>query len=377
MKQAIGELVQVQRAAVGLTLDQVAEQAHVPLETLQSFEEGRGKITAAALERIAYVLAIDADALQEGRLERTPTAALFFRQGAFPDFRDDADRPKVAEAFERALALVEVNAILGRPAGLRSRFSVETPTPEAAKDGYRLANQVRMTLGNETDPLPDMAALLEDRFDILVRMEPLASSRIEALSLKEPQTGAAAVVLNATGKRRSNPLAARVDLAHELGHILFDPADREINLVMDEKTDEGMSMSHAEQRARAFAAELLIPAEGLRRLLGRPRYEMSMSQALALVEQVRREFTTPIEITVNHLFNREYIASWLREDLIEQARRHEPSRGVEANAAPVVPERDVLERRVVEALRLDLISDGRARELLQLSAWDELPMSEA
>ena len=376
MKQTIGELVQAQRAAVGLNLDQVAEQAHVPFETLKSFEEGRGKITAAALERIAYVLAIDADALREGRIERTPIASLFFRQGAYPDFRDE-DRPKVVTVFERARALLEVNATLGRLAGLRSQFSPEAPKPEAAKDGYRLANQVRTALGNETEPLPDMVTLLEDRFDILVRMEPLASARIEALSLHEPQTGAAAALLNATGKRRSNPLTARVDLAHELGHILFDPPDRENPLVIDVETDEGRSISHAEQRARAFAAELLMPAEGLRRLLGRPRYEMSTPQALALVERVRREFRTPIEITVNHLFWREYIVDWLRQELIEQARRAEPSPGIETTGAPVVPARDVLERRVVEALRRDLISDGRARELLQLSAWDELPTLEA
>jgi Zn-dependent peptidase ImmA (M78 family) len=350
MKQKLGELVRTQRSLVGLKLDDVAEQARVPAETLAAFEGGLQNITAAALDRISYVLAIDPRALREGRIERRPTASLFFRQGAFPDFREVEDRPSVAAAFDRALALVEINAILGRPPSLRARFEPEEPTPEAAMDGYRLASRVRGTLGNETDPVPDMAPLLEDQLDILVRVEPLASRRIDALSLKEAQTGAAAVILNATSERRANPNTARVDLAHELAHILFDPANGEINIIVDDESDEDRSVTHAERRARAFSAELLMPLEGLRRLLGRPRYEMSAPRALDLVDRVRQEFVTPIEITVSHLVNREYIVHWLREPLIEKARRVEPPRGLDLSRPALVHANDVLERRVLEAL---------------------------
>jgi len=373
MKQRAGELVRIQRTAAGLTLEDLAEQAHVPMETLMAAEADRGGLTAAALDRLSYVLAIDPTALKEGRIQRRPTASLFFRQGAFPDFREDEDRPVVAAAFDRALALLEITTLLRRPAGLRARFEPEKPTPEAAMDGYRLARRVRAALGNETDTIPDMALLLEDQFDILVRTEALTSRRIDALSLKEAQTGASVVILNTASERRANPSTARVDLAHELAHVLFDPPNGEINIIVDEESDESRSVTHAERRARAFSAELLMPVEGLRRLLGKPGYEMSKLQALELLDRARREFTTPVEIAVNHLVNREYVVHWLREPLIEHARRAEPPRGAGAPQAPVVPRLDVLERRVLEALALGLISDGRARELLGLSPWDEIP----
>lgn len=373
MKQKPGELVRAQRSAAGLGLEEMAGLAHLQMDALQAFEHGTGRITAAALDRIAYVLAIDPGALREGRIQRRPTASLFFRQGAFPDFRDDEDRPKVATAFDRALALVEVCALLGRPPSLRAQFQPEVPTPEAAMDGYRLAHRVRAALGNESEPLPDMVALLEDQFDILVRMESLASARIDALSVKVGGMGAAAVILNSASERRRNSATTRVDLAHELAHILFDPADEEINLIVDDDTDADRRVTLAERRARAFAAELLLPQEGLRRVLGRPRYEMSQPEALAFVERARQELGTPIEIAVNHLVNREYIVHWLRDPLIELARRSERPPGQEAPSATTARPRDVLERRALEALTRGLISQGRARELLGLSPWDELP----
>lgn len=373
MDPKTGELVRARRSKLGLRLTEVAELARVPAETLEAFEEGRGTITAAALDRVCYALSLDSGALREGRIERRPTASVFFLHGSFPDFRDVEDRPKLAMVFDRSLALIEINRLLGRPAGLRTQLEPEEPTPQAAMDGYRLARDVRSKLGNETDPLLDIVAMLEDRFDVLVRMEALESWRMSALAMKEPQTGAAAVVLNTMNERRANPHTARVDLVHELGHILFDPANGEVNLIVDDESDDERTLTHAEMRARAFAAELLLPLEGLRRLLGKPRYEMSAPHALELVARARNEFLTPIEITVNHLVNREYIVHWLREPLIEQARRAEPPRDVAAPRAPVVPAHDLLERRVLEALARGLISGGRARELLGLSAWDELP----
>ncbi|WP_437878419.1 helix-turn-helix domain-containing protein [Sorangium sp. So ce513] len=372
MSQSIGKLVQTRRSEVGFSHEELAELARVPLATLEAFEAGQGNITAAALDRVAYVLGVDAGVLRQGRIERSPTAALFFRQGAFADFRDVEDRPKIVEAFERALALRKVNTLLGRPPSLRERFEPEEPTPEVFKDGYRLARKVRSVLGDETGPLGDMAELLEEEFDVLVRAEALSSAGIDALSLKEPQTGVAAAILNTASRRRSNAWTARVDLAHELGHILFDPPQGEIHLVIDREDDENKGVWHAERRARAFAAELLMPAEGLRQLLGPPRYEMALSRALDLMARVREEFRTPIEITVNHLINREYIVHFLQEAVIEQAKR--TGRGGAAATPPPHPARqDALTRRVLEALDRDLISAGRARELLLLTAWDDLP----
>jgi|HubBroStandDraft_6_1064221.scaffolds.fasta_scaffold77471_3 Zn-dependent peptidase ImmA (M78 family) len=369
-----GHLLRECRESARLSVDDVAREAHVEAEGLRAFEEDRGVISAAAFDRVARVLAVDPLALRAGRVERRPTATLFFQQGAFADFRDTEDQPKVAAALERATDLLDVNALLGRGPGLRARFAPVRAIAEAARDGYRLATQVRAVIGNEVDPLPDMALLLEEQLDILVRTEELASGRVDALSVKDNERGAAAVILNAASGRRANPATARVDLAHELGHLLFDPADGRVNLVVDEEGREGRSITLAEQRARAFAAELLMPAEGLRRLLGRPQYVMGRAEAMAIVDRVRTEFRTPIEIAVNHLVHREYVWAEIREPLIEQARdRERPAAGARVPRDTLVGRPDVLERRVIEALARDIVTCERARELLGLSPWDDLP----
>ena len=138
---------------------------------------------------------------------------------------------------------------------------------------------------------------------------------------------------------------------------------------LDETSEEGQRRARVEQRANAFAAELLLPAEGLRRLLGKPAYEMSVAAAREMVDRARREFATPIEITVNHLVHREYVVHWNREAIIREARAREPVR----SGATAVTTRDVLTRRVVEALGVDAITEEKARELLGVSAWDALP----
>ena len=384
MSPSIGKLLKDRREVLSLRRDQVAARAHVSEESLGAFEDGRGNVSAAALDRLAEVLALDAVALRDGRSEKRPSASIFFfDQATFPDLRDLEDRPKVAAAFDHALALIEVDALLGRPTSQRSAFEPERPTPEAPRDGYRLANRVRAALGNEVDPMPDMARLLEERFDIVVRCEPLVSRSIAALTVKENIRGAAAVLLNSSAERRSNPSTIRVDLAHELCHVLFDPAQDDVDLVVDEEREDGMPRRGredaspgelCERRARAFAAELLMPAEGLRKLLGKPRYEMSKTAAMDLVSRARDHFDTPIEIAANHLTNREYIATWLRVSLIEWARRQEPRRRVGETSIPALPARaDLLERRVLTALERELITNERARELLGLSPWDDLP----
>lgn len=371
---SIGQLLRDRRDALGLAVGQVAEEAHVSEERLLAFEAGKGNITAAALDRVAHVLAVDPLALRELRLVPRPTATLFFQQfRTFADFRHDEDAPRVAVALERATNLLDVNVLLGRASSVRARFEPEQASDDAAKDGYRLANRVRVTLGNEVGPIPDLVSLLEDTFDILVRVETLASSGVDALSVKDNESGAAALIVNRASERRANPSAIRVDLAHELSHVLFDPANGRVNLVVDEDGQENKTVTRAEQRARAFAAELLMPAEGLRRLLGQPRYAMGMAEAMDLVERTRAEFVTSIEITVNHLVNREYVWGALREALIKKARSGVSSddRGdlglVRLSGRP-----DLLERRVLEALDRDLITQERARELLGLSVWEDL-----
>ena len=74
----------------------------------------------------------------------------------------------------------------------------------------------------------------------------------------------------------------------------------------------------AEQRARAFAAEVLLPLDGLTRKLGTPRAVTDPSPASALVATACSTFGTPHEITTNHLCNHGFVDlalhSWLEAE---------------------------------------------------------------
>jgi Zn-dependent peptidase ImmA (M78 family) len=199
------------------------------------------------------------------------------------------------------------------------------------------------------------------------------TTRIQAVSVKQ-EPAAAIVLLNQANAGYRNPLRRRVDLAHELAHILFDEPNGSINVTVDSSTDVNRAPTEAghppnEQRANAFAAELLIPLHGLRRLLGPPppKGNVSYADAFAVVQRVREEFKTPKEVAVNHLCWRGYVDQCLHGTLIRAAY---PRIGP---APERYARRSVIERRVILARRRGLITSMRARELLGLSVWDELP----
>jgi hypothetical protein len=209
-------------------------------------------------------------------------------------------------------------------------------------------------------------SLLEERFDVAVCAAALRTRSVMAVTVKERVRGGASVVMN-TGfvNYRKRPLVGRVNLAHELAHVLFDAENDEVNMIVVDRVDprDAHGGTAIEQRARAFAAELLIPVLGLSSRFGEPAGITEPSVADALVDDARGLFLTPAEITVNHLVNRGYIADdeALREDLIRSAAMRNP---VDTQA---------LLERVERAHDRGLLTDGRARELLALAGGERLP----
>ncbi|MCU0684585.1 MAG: ImmA/IrrE family metallo-endopeptidase [Polyangiaceae bacterium] len=373
--QAIGRAVQEGRTRKSLTPLTLAERSYVSLEDITAAEDGRLLLSTGKLERIAGVLDLEPFPLFKGQFVVTPEAALFFRHGSHPDFVDE-DLGQLRRALEGGLALLEVNEILQRPLGLRSLFKPEEPAGDKVyRVGYVAAQRVREALGNEQGPLLDLRAIIEDRFDVAIVAARLRTRGAFAVTVKEPSRGAAAIVLNtAKGEASGSPLARRVSLAHELAHVLFDEEALRIDLV----TADSLSGDPIERRANAFAAELLIPLAGLEAQWGKAQMVSSPAQADALIDQVRAEYLTPPELTVNHLINREYIVKdeAFRKNLIKAAVvRKSPVDVPELTLA--APREDApsiaLTERLREAHERILITGGRAREALGLPPGAPLP----
>ena len=124
------------------------------------------------------------------------------------------------------------------------------------------------------------------------------------------------------------------------------------------------SVELAEARARGFAAELLLPERGLRSLLGEPRKAADVAKAHGLVKKARLHFSTPWEIAVWHLANRDHIARRLVWQLLylgPEGRPRQSTRLPKGNAPSIA-----LARAVRDALAGELITEGQARRLLGL-----------
>lgn len=382
MFEHIARIVRAARERASYSLEELATRSGVQATVLEALEQGRRGITTTQLGEVARALSLDFPSLLSGREVSKPVPSVFLRHALMQDF-DGRDETSLDDALEQGRALSNLRALLNEPplalqAGVFKPRAAAADRPEApAQDGYRLAREVRRWLGDPTEPLGDVGTLLEERFGVAVVVRTLESRRVTALGVRA--NTCAAVVLNARDWQRvKNPLLARVHLAHELAHLLFDPSDGGLHIVLDradERADERRDEA-AERRARAFAAELLLPLAGLTRTLGTPLAVGEAEVALRLVGHARGRFGTPHEIAANHLCNLGFVDLSLRGWL-------EAQRTAFTGSPPVtrLSERDAPSPAVAEltqrAHREGHLTDSEARATLGLDRIAPLPWDEA
>lgn len=174
----------------------------------------------------------------------------------------------------RAMPKAETTVLDDLAAGVATEVA-ETGRP--FEQGYRLATWLRNRLDlGASDPC-EPAALLQAWGVIIESME-IPDSPIEAIAAWGRSQGPV-ILLN---QRADNDIAmnprTRATLAHELGHLLID---RHGALPVAEVLG-GRTPEYAEKRARAFAAELLLPREAAAAKL---REAASLPEAIEQLQQ--------------------------------------------------------------------------------------------
>ena len=121
-----------------------------------------------------------------------------------------------------------------------------------------------------------MRTLVEDRLGIPVVQVELGQNIAGATVVTKDEDGreARGVVLNTVGENE-NVWVRRATLAHELGHLLFDPNAQLENVRVDpygqnEADPESHETDYVEQRANAFAVAFLAPLGAVRRMVPAP-----------------------------------------------------------------------------------------------------------
>ena len=277
-RYAIENSLKNRREELGLSLRPVARAAAMSEDDLAKAEKNAHALPIQALERIAFVLG-----LEERRLAYHPTSGADGKLAA--RLKTLVAEPGVADISlsERSvLRLAEATSIVRVQSELQESLFGEPPYARfephedygsqynpAYRIGYDLADQTRDKLELGDRPIESMRDLAEDTLGIPViqvsLQEEISGATVAATDSRGIERRG--IVLNIEGPNQ-NVWARRITLAHEIGHLLYDPDDRLERIRVDSydgnNRNPEYSGDYVEQRANAFAVAFLAPLDAVR-----------------------------------------------------------------------------------------------------------------
>jgi Zn-dependent peptidase ImmA (M78 family)/DNA-binding XRE family transcriptional regulator len=386
--EELGRRLKKAREAVGLNQEEVSGQLGISRGALAQFETGTKAPNSLHLVRLAEIYRRElgellAEAFDEAG--RDPLTALFRADLQLASDRERAST--IAECVKLCREFTNLETLLGIDQDRVYDVNYNTPLMrtrwDAIRQGERLAELERARLRLGEDPLTNLAEILEAQGVRFIEM-PL-SDAISGLFLSDTRYGPSIMV-----NEDHSPRRRLFSCAHEYCHVLVD-------------RDRGGLVSRAENReelfevrANAFAAAFLMPEGGVRafvRRLGKGEQSRSQLRAYdetAVVEgQRRREahsqdiqvydvahlahhFGVSYETALYRLLNLKLVTEEERAGLAEQKEAGasimrflgpEP----DAKAPGHKPFRHQLVLLAVEALRREVISRAKLRELCDLA----------
>lgn len=244
------------RKAAGLTQEDVARALGLSRSAVALIEAGRRRVDSVELARIARALGRSAAEFLAPQFEQNGVALVM--RALAEAMREPDVRERLADALEIARQIVSLEALLGieRLKIALPRYRPETPRGrwQAVRQGMRIAVEERQRLGLGTDPIGDVAAVLERQGVLVLEVE--LPEAISGFTFRFDGHLACAVNAHHHWSRQ------RFSLAHEMCHALCD-VDAVPGIVS--RSEETGNLR--EVRANAFAADFLMPEEGVRAFL--------------------------------------------------------------------------------------------------------------
>ena len=294
-KNSTGDALKQRREALGLPHGSVGRAAKIRESEVRTAESSPSQIPLVKLERIAFALGLDERLLSFER-DSGGDSQLAYRLRTLvkePNKKADKISNGTALLFAEAASIIRVHRRLQKWLRLRDDSHLFTPDEfygsrgnPAWKVGYDLAGEARETLKIGQAPIPSMRELVEERLGIPVIQARLPSRIAGATIMTTDEDGkdARGVVLNTVGENE-NVWIRRATLAHELGHLLYDPDSRLEKVRVDsyidsQKNPEAQGIDFVEQRANAFAIAFLAPNDSIRELAPTPISEESITKVM-------------------------------------------------------------------------------------------------
>lgn len=282
---AIEKSLSVRRKELGLSVESVAGAARVNPDDVRQSEIRARDIPVQTLEKMCLALGLDERLLAFDRTAGADHDLAFrlkaLQQAEAPDTGLSAG---TVLTFAEAASIIRIQSMLqdwlgnyGAVEGFHPSDDYGSSQNPAWHLGYGLASQTRMSFDLEQNPIPSMRDLVEGRLNIPVvqaRLHPsIAGATIETRAYNGGEVRG--FVLNTIGENE-NVWVRRATLAHELGHLLYDPGQKLNRLRVDPYTgtqadpESGYHADFVEQRANAFAIAFLAPLDSVREMAPPP-----------------------------------------------------------------------------------------------------------
>jgi Zn-dependent peptidase ImmA (M78 family)/transcriptional regulator with XRE-family HTH domain len=287
--------IRARRDELGLTQTTVAGAAKVDLLDIERAETPGQQASIALLEKVAVVLGLD-----ERLLAFDPTTGADYELAARLRTMHGNVGPGTEFDERTVVHLAEAGWVISTQDRLRDWLLPPGSWPgfdqsadygsreqPAWRVGYELASTARRRLGLGNEPIASLRKVVEETLGIPVVQIALPPAIAGATVAVKERRG---VVLNTVGMH-SNVWVRRFTLAHELGHLLFDPAQRLLSVRVD--SFEALHLSpdqvrdEVEQRANAFAIAFLAPPDGVRGIVGPPETTRELT-----IDDLRKVITT-------------------------------------------------------------------------------------
>ncbi len=370
----IATILKQARESARLSLEDLATWSRIEIGLLRDAETARTRLTAAQLDRVACAYGLRLHDLLDGQAGTAPMT-LLLRSGADDpqlDIRSvlTTEVDQALGEFQRVIRdVAELDDLLGRHA--RPLPQISTPlTSKAIHPGDQRARDVRALLNLGADPIPSVKRVVESLGIFIVWVtEDQVARLVEGACIRTPRP---AILVNIIEEGR-HPWRARMTLAHELGHLLFDLTSPTRHVLVSPAGDGMLPpwLRELEQNARAFAACFLVPSEGIAEVVG----NLDPTSELA-IHAVGKHFGVGRTVVINRL---QHVYGFTNEQrsVMEYGRRqlHHYEGDFSADAAPRETglRGDPFQSLVGEALELGKITPDRARALLRIDLTEPLP----
>lgn len=242
----LGARLREARRSRGLSQALAAEGIGISRPTLIAVEQGRREPTPAELVSMARIYGRQVHDLVR---DTPPVEALSARFRLEPGVRDETS-DAVSTMQRVADNVIELEGLMGAETTRAWPAPYDTSDLPLEVAGQQVASAERQRLGLGNGPLPKLREVLEDDYEIRVFALQLPRRVAGLFAVAEPI--GACVGFNARHPHERQ----RWTLAHELGHFLMHRSAPEI-------TPIDVGRSREERLAEIFAANFLVPEEGL------------------------------------------------------------------------------------------------------------------